>query len=71
MTDLGRALSGDSGVALTTGHAATASAMGLTVQSVLSATRRNIREENVCFVGLGAIGTATLRTILGCIDHPE
>jgi predicted amino acid dehydrogenase len=56
---------------LTTGHAATASAMGLTVQSVLSATRRNLRRQSLCFVGLGAIGTATLRTILGCIDHPE
>jgi amino acid adenylation domain-containing protein len=71
VTDLGRALKDDSGVALTTGHAATASAMGLTVQSVLSATRRNLRRQSLCFVGLGAIGTATLRTILGCIDHPE
>jgi amino acid adenylation domain-containing protein len=71
VTDLGRALSGDSGAALTTGHAATASAMGLTLQSVLSSARRNIRKERLCFVGLGAIGTATLRTVLGCIDHPE
>jgi amino acid adenylation domain-containing protein len=70
VTDLGRALKDNSGAALTTGHAATASAMGLTVQSVLSATRRNIRHQRLCFVGLGAIGTATLRTILGCIDHP-
>ncbi len=71
VTELGRALNGNSGAALTTGHAATASAMGLTVQSVLAATRRNMRRQNVCFVGLGAIGTATLRTILGCIEHPE
>ena len=33
------------GAALTTGHAATASAMGLTVQSVLAAARRNIRSK--------------------------
>lgn len=71
VTDLGRALTGDSGVALTTGHAATASAMALTLQSVLSAARRSLRGQSVCFVGLGAIGTATLRTVLGCIDHPE
>jgi hypothetical protein len=70
VTDLGRALSSDSGATLTTGHAATASAMGLTVQSVLASARRSIRSQNFCFVGLGAIGTATLRTILGCMDHP-
>ena len=70
VTDLGRALSSDSGATLTTGHAATASAMGLTVQSVLASARRSIRSQNFCFVGLGAIGTATLRTILACMDHP-
>jgi hypothetical protein len=70
VTDLGRALNADSGVTLTTGHAATASAMGLTLQSVLSAARRGMRRQSLCFVGLGAIGTATLRTMLGCIDHP-
>ena len=41
------------------------------VQSILAAARRSIRSQNVCFVGLGAIGTATLRTILGCVDHPS
>src|SRR5205823_3247468 len=46
-------------------------AMGLTVQSVLSAARRNIRHQRVCFVGLGAIGKATLRTVLSSLDHPE
>lgn len=70
VTDLGRALATDTGAMLTTGHAATASAMALTLQSVLAAARRNIRSQNLCFVGLGAIGSATLRTILGCIDHP-
>src|SRR5262249_46089876 len=70
-TDLGRSLDPASGVTLTTGHAATASAMGLTVRSVMSAARRNIRRQRFCFVGLGAIGSATLRTVLSCLDHPE
>jgi predicted amino acid dehydrogenase len=70
VTDLGRALTTTEDVALTTGHAATASAMGLTLQSVLSAARRDVRQQRVCFVGLGAIGTATLRTVLSCLEHP-
>ena len=32
---------------------------------------RDLREEMVCFVGLGAIGTATLRTLLGCVVRPR
>lgn len=70
-TDLGRSLDTTSGVTLTTGHAATASAMGLTIQAALLATNRNIRRQRFCFVGLGAIGTAALRTVLSCLDHPN
>jgi hypothetical protein len=40
------------------------------VQSVLTAARRSMRHQSFCFVGLGAIGTATLRTMLGSIEHP-
>ena len=69
-TDLGRSLTAIRKISLTTGHAATASAMGLTIRSVLAATQRDIRKQRFCFVGLGAIGTATLRTVLGCIEQP-
>jgi amino acid adenylation domain-containing protein len=69
-TDLGRSLTAAGKISLTTGHAATASAMGLTIRSVLAATQRGIRKQRFCFVGLGSIGTATLRTVLGCLDQP-
>jgi predicted amino acid dehydrogenase len=70
VTDLGQVLTAPDNLALTTGHAATAGAMGLTLQSVLAASRRDIKRERLCFVGLGAIGTATLRTVLGCLQQP-
>ena len=69
-TDLGSALTPAGQISLTTGHAATANAIGLTIQSVLAAARRDIHQQRFCFVGLGSIGTATLRLLLGCIGHP-
>ena len=44
--------------------------MVLTVQSVCRAERRDLRHEAVAFVGLGAIGTASLFTLLGRGAHP-
>ncbi len=69
-TDFGTSLSKVDGVELTTGHAATAVSMGLTIQSAAAAAARDLRRARMCFVGLGAIGTATLRTVLGCLPHP-
>jgi amino acid adenylation domain-containing protein len=69
-TDLGRELAAPDGVALTTGHAATASAMALTIKSVAAAASRELSREIMGFVGLGAIGTATLRVLLECVAHP-
>ncbi|MBI3434538.1 MAG: amino acid adenylation domain-containing protein, partial [Proteobacteria bacterium] len=70
-TGLGAGLTAAEGVSLTTGHAATAGAMGLTIAAAAAAAGRDLREEMACFVGLGAIGTATLRTLLGCVARPR
>ena len=69
-TDLGSALTRVENVELTTGHAATAASMALTIQAMAANSGRDMRRARMCFVGLGAIGTATLRTLLGCLVHP-
>ena len=69
-TDFGRALAPPSGCAVTTGHAATATAVALTAHAACRATGRDLRHESVAFVGLGAIGTASLATLLGRNPHP-
>jgi amino acid adenylation domain-containing protein len=70
-TDLGLGLRPVEGISVTTGHAATAVAMSLTVRSALAAASRDLRRERVCFVGLGGIGTVTLRMMLACMEHPQ
>jgi len=70
-TDLGLSLKAREGISLTTGHSATAASMALTISAVSTATGRDFREETVGFVGLGAIGTASLRTMIGCVAHPR
>jgi predicted amino acid dehydrogenase len=70
-TDLGLGLRPVEGTSVTTGHAATAVAMSLTVRSALAAASRDLRRERVCFVGLGGIGTVTLRMMLSCMEHPQ
>jgi len=70
-TDFGRALTAPDNLAITTGHAATASSIGLTVQAAARACGRALRHETMCFVGLGAIGTAALQTILARLEHPR
>ena len=71
VTNLGRDLTAPGAITLTTGHAATACAMALTIKSVAAAASRDLREEAMGFVGLGAIGTATLRLLLACVVHPR
>jgi amino acid adenylation domain-containing protein len=70
-TELGAALPAPEGVNLTTGHAATAASMALTIEAAAAATGRDLREEAMCFVGLGGIGTATLHALLRCCAHPR
>jgi amino acid adenylation domain-containing protein len=69
-TDFGRTLAPASGCSVTTGHAATATAVALTAHSACQAAARDLRHESVVFVGLGAIGTASLFTLLGRGAHP-
>jgi hypothetical protein len=70
-TDLGLSLEAPDGISLTTGHAATAASMGLTIAAVAAATDRDLRDEVVSFVGLGAIGTASLQTMIARVAHPR
>ncbi|WP_119343830.1 hypothetical protein [Facilibium subflavum] len=58
-------------LSLTTGHAVTATAMVINTENVLKQTHREIKNEVVSFVGLGAIGSSTLRLMLQVTDHPK
>jgi predicted amino acid dehydrogenase len=71
VTDFGRALQPRHGLAITTGHATTASAIVLTAISVARAAARNLTDETIAFIGLGAIGTATMRLMLDWPIHPH
>ena len=71
LTDFGRALQPCRGLAITTGHATTASAVVLTAISVARAAARNLTNETIAFVGLGAIGSATLRLMSERPIHPD
>jgi predicted amino acid dehydrogenase len=71
ITDFGRALRPCRGLAVTTGHATTASAIVLTAISAARAAGRKLTNETVAFVGLGAIGTATLRLMSDRPIHPR
>src|SRR5436190_2409736 len=64
VTDFGRAVSPRQGLAITTGHATTASAIVLTAAAASQAAQRSLHDETIAFVGLGAIGTAALRLML-------
>ena len=56
---------------VTTGHATTVSAVVLSVARVLHRAGRDIRDEVVGVVGLGSIGSATLRLMLQVLPHPR
>jgi amino acid adenylation domain-containing protein len=64
VTNLGRALAPRKGLVITTGHATTASAVVMTSISVARAAGRPLPDDSIAFVGLGAVGTATLRLML-------
>jgi amino acid adenylation domain-containing protein len=71
VTDFGRALQLRDDLAITTGHATTASAIVLTATSVARAAARNLTDETIAFVGLGGIGAATLRLMSDRPIHPR
>jgi len=64
LTDLGRALKPREGLTITTGHATTASAVVLTIETAARRTGRNLLDETISVVGVGAIGTAALRLMM-------
>jgi hypothetical protein len=55
---------------ITTGHATTAATVVLAVKRMAQAARRDLTRERVGFLGLGSIGSACLRLMLGCLPHP-
>jgi amino acid adenylation domain-containing protein len=56
--------------AITTGHATTAAAVVLTLKRILDETGRDLARERVTVLGLGSIGTATVRLMLQVLPHP-
>jgi predicted amino acid dehydrogenase len=71
ITDLGRDIRAPDRLRLTTGHATTACAMALSISSALSVAGRDLRGESVAFVGVGAIGSTTLRLMLDSLRRPQ
>jgi hypothetical protein len=73
-TDYGQALPGvadaDSGVRVTTGHATTTAAVVATIGRILREAGRDLADERVAFVGMGSVGSATLRLMLSVLPHP-
>jgi amino acid adenylation domain-containing protein len=56
---------------ITTGHATTTAAIVLAVQRILREAGRSLSQEQVGFIGLGSVGTASLRALLCCLPHPK
>ena len=56
---------------LTTGHATTAASVILSVRRVLAEAERSMSQESVGVLGLGSIGTASLRLMLSSLPHPK
>ena len=55
---------------ISTGHAATTSAVVLSLQRLLGESGRALSQERVGFLGLGSIGTASLHLMLNNLPHP-
>jgi hypothetical protein len=56
--------------AITTGHATTAAAVVMAATSLLEKTGRDIRRERVGFLGLGSVGSASLRLLIRHLPKP-
>jgi amino acid adenylation domain-containing protein len=63
-------LGSSSPVTVSTGHPVTASAVTLTLTRALRDTGRELPGEHVCALGLGSIGTSSLRLLLATQPHP-
>ncbi len=53
------------------GHTTTTAAVVLNIEKILQESRRSIASEHLGFLGLGSIGTTTLRLMLRCLPHPQ
>ncbi|NUM35549.1 MAG: SDR family NAD(P)-dependent oxidoreductase [Candidatus Brocadiae bacterium] len=56
---------------ISNGHTTTTAAVVLNIEKILQESGRNIQNEHLGFLGLGSIGTTTLRLMLRCLDHPK
>lgn len=56
---------------ITTGHATTTSAVVLSLQKLLQSAGRHLADEDLSFIGLGSVGTATLSLMLRVLPHPR
>lgn len=73
LTDYGRDLAAAvpaDGPRVTHGHATTASAVVLTVDRILRVCGRDLATERLGVLGLGSIGSASLRLLLRHLPHP-
>ncbi|BCJ33863.1 hypothetical protein Athai_13660 [Actinocatenispora thailandica] len=68
---LAERMQGSSPVTITTGHPVTACAVVHTVTEALGRTARSLEDERLCALGLGSIGTSSLRLLLATQPHPE
>jgi amino acid adenylation domain-containing protein len=57
--------------AITTGHTTTTATVILTIEKILNESGRELLNETVGFLGLGSVGTACLRLLLGSLPHPK
>lgn len=71
-TEYGRAISTHEGLpAITTGHATTTPSVVLSLKRLLEESGRRLAGEDMCFIGLGSVGTSTLRLMLDALEHPR
>jgi natural product biosynthesis luciferase-like monooxygenase protein len=73
-TDYGRAIHVAPGADLpkvTTGHATTISSVALALKRLLDDSGRSLRGEDLCFIGLGSVGSSTLRLLLKAFGAPR
>ncbi|NEP85167.1 MAG: amino acid adenylation protein [Okeania sp. SIO3B3] len=56
---------------VSTGHATTTATVVMSIEKTLRLSRRNLANETVAILGLGSVGTATLRLMLEILPHPS
>jgi amino acid adenylation domain-containing protein len=56
---------------ISTGHAATTTAVVLAIRRLMQEGGRDLAQECVGFLGLGSIGLASLHLMLRCLPHPR